>query len=322
MKKISRREFLKTAGSWLAGMILGVYKSKVYASGKYLSQFKKAKDVKAAAKPAAGTGYSLSVITGNDPAQNVRMAVEPLGTMKQFVKPGNIVVVKPNMSWDRTPEQAANTDPGVVKEVVKMCFEAGAKKVKIFDRCCSNDQRAYKNSGVADAAREAGADVFHVDEWNFVNAEFDYKSPLEGWPLYRDAVTADCFINLPVLKHHRLTGLTLSMKNLMGIMGGVRGEVHWNIHEKLVHVTDYISPSLTIIDATRVLMANGPSGGNLEDVKIFNTIIAGIDPVLVDSEAARLVGKDPMSIGYIKEGKKFGLGNIVVEERSVFRKKV
>jgi uncharacterized protein (DUF362 family) len=301
MRTISRREFVKT----VLGIFFGLYSGKLFAAGKY--------PVKPAPKPkpAAASPYPpLALIKGKDHAQVLRKAVETLGGMERFVKKGYIVVVKPNMSWDRTPEQAANTNPLLVKEIVKMCYEAGASKVKVFDRTCANPQRSYRNSGVAQAAREAGADVFHVDDFNFVNAEFDYPSPMQGWPVYRDAVTCDCFINLPVLKHHSLTGLTLSMKNLMGVLGGNRGTIHWNIGVKLAHITDFISPDLTIIDATRVLMRHGPSGGNMEDVKVFDTVIAGTDPVLTDSEAARLVGQDPMHISYIREAHKMGLGKI------------
>jgi uncharacterized protein (DUF362 family) len=252
----------------------------------------------------------------------VENAINALGGMGRFVKKGDIVVVKPNMSWDRTPQQAANTNPDVVSKVIEMCYESGAKKVKVFDRCCSNAERSYKNSGVAEASKKAGAEVFHVDKWNYVDAEFEYSSPMEGWPVYRDAVTADCFINVPVLKHHTLTRLTLSMKNLMGLLGGNRGQIHWKIDTKLAHLTDFISPNLTVMDATRVLINNGPSGGNLEDVRVYDTIIAGVDPVLVDSESARLVDVDPFDIGYIKTAHEMGLGKTTVDAKTILRKNI
>ncbi|MFH1414696.1 MAG: DUF362 domain-containing protein [Elusimicrobiota bacterium] len=269
---------------------------------------------------AGGKKYELSIIKGTDHAAITRQAVSALGGMERFVKKGDTVVVKPNMSWDRRPEQAGNTNPAVAREVVKMCFEAGAKKVKVFDRCCADAESSYKNSGVAEACREAGADVFHTDDWNYVNAKFDYDSPLEGWPVYKDVVKADCFINVPILKHHGYTRLTLSIKNLMGVMGGNRGNVHRDISIKLAHLADFIKPTLNIMDATRVLMRNGPNGGNIEDVKIFNTVMASTDPVLIDSEAARLVGVTPRNIGYIKEAEKIGLGKFSVSPGLIYRK--
>ncbi|MBN2406921.1 MAG: DUF362 domain-containing protein [Elusimicrobia bacterium] len=309
---LTRRQFIKILASAMFGLISG----RLFASGKQPLQAEKAPETSGVPAPV------LSVIQGSDHRAVTRRAVEAVGGMNRFVKKGDTVVVKPNMSWDRTPEQAANTNPVVIEEVIKMCYEAGARKVKVFDRCCANPERSYKNSGVADSARKAGADVFHVDDWNYVEAGFKYDSPLKGWPIYRDAVEADCFINLPVLKHHRLTGLTLSMKNLMGVMGGNRGTVHWDISTKLAHLADYIRPDLNIMDATRVLIDNGPTGGRLEDVKIYNTIIAGTDFVLVDSESARLVGKDPMDIGYIKAAAGAGFGKTGVSPGLVVREKV
>lgn len=314
MKKISRRDFIKI----ITGSILSFYTGKIFAKSNKTS---KSTGTKKSLKQPKNK-YKMSVVTGSDHAKITRMCIEQFGGMERFVKPGSIVVVKPNMSWDRTPEQAANVNPAVASEVVKMCYEAGAKKVKVFDRPCANAQRSYRNSGVAKAARQAGADVFHVEEWNYIKMEFDNDSPLEDWTIYRDAVTADCFINLPVLKHHSLTGLTLCMKNLMGVLGGNRGQFHWNIHKNIAHLTDYVAPDLNIMDATRVLLRHGPSGGNLEDVEEYNTVMCGIDPVLVDSESARLVDRDPMDIGYIKEAHEMGIGKTKVDSKYIIKKKI
>ena len=316
MKRITRRQFIKVGSALIPFLFAKDLFASSRRSGRLLAQ----------AKPgAAGNGVSavsMAVVKGKDHRLLAEEAVNALGGIKKFVKKGDKVVVKPNMAWDRSPEQAGNTNPVIVSALVSMCLDAGAAKVKVFDRCCSDPRRTYKNSGIAAAAKKAGADVFHVDEWNYVKATFDYDSPLEGWPIYRDAVEADCFINVPVLKHHGLTKLTLSMKNLMGVMGDNRGRIHWGIDKKLAHVTDFISPDLTIIDATRVLTRNGPSGGNLEDVKVMDTVIASTDPVLADSEAARIAGRDPMDIGYIKEAHAMGLGKTGVPSSQVFRKDI
>ncbi len=307
---MNRREFIKI----ITGIFLWLLTGRRAFAEKYNIFSKKKKEKKPAVDKSA---IRMSVIKGKNHRDITRKAVDSLGGMKNFVKRGDIVVVKPNMSWDRAPGQAANTNPEVVETVVKMCFEAGAKKVKVFDRPCAHAERSYKNSGVAETAKKAGADVFHLDEWNYMKAKFKYPSPLEKWPIYRDAVNADCFINVPILKHHSITGLTLSMKNLMGVMGGNRGNVHRDIDTKLAHLTDFISPDLTVMDATRVLVKNGPSGGRVKDVKIMDTIIAGIDPVLVDSEAARLMNKAPLEIGYIKKASEMGIGKINIDKRFI-----
>lgn len=252
----------------------------------------------------------LAVSSGMDPYKNTVAAVEALGGMKRFVKKGDVVVVKPNIGWDRSPEQAANTNPEVVGALVEMAYKAGAKRVNVFDVTCNDARRCYENSGIQQAARTKGAQVYFADSWNVVKAHFPYESQMEGWTLLRDAVVCDVLINVPVLKHHGLTGLTLSMKNLMGVCTGVRGLMHIDINTKLVDLTDFLSPELTVIDATRMLVRNGPSGGNLADVKELNKVLASSDPVLADAFACQLAGRDPVSIGYISEAARRGLGNI------------
>ncbi|HPN55335.1 MAG TPA: DUF362 domain-containing protein, partial [Candidatus Omnitrophota bacterium] len=226
----------------------------------------------------------------------------------RFVKKGDVVVVKPNMAWDRTPRQAANTDPMVVAALVELCYKAGAKRVNVFDIPCNEDRPVYEHSGIAAAAKEKGAFVYFADHWNVVKAKFSYNSSMEGWPVLRDAVVCDTFINVPVLKHHGYTKLTLSMKNLMGVCSGKRGLIHLDIGTKLVDMTDFINPDLTVIDATRVLLRNGPSGGNESDVQAFNTVIAATDPTLADVYACSLVKIDPAEIPYLKAAMARGVG--------------
>jgi len=228
-----------------------------------------------------------------------------------------VTATKPNIGWDRSPEQAGNTNPYVVGALVDMCFKAGAKRVNIFDNTCNDSKRCYENSGIEKIAKEKGANVYFVDDWNVVKAKFSYKSPMEGWPIYRDALECDTFINVPVLKHHGLTGLTLSMKNLMGICSGNRGLIHFDIGAKLAHLTDFIKPDLTVIDAYRVLKRNGPTGGDLADVFDMKTIIAGTDPVLCDAYAAKLMDKDPLSISGISQGVKYNIGSADIAKADV-----
>lgn len=265
------------------------------------------------------TPHDLIVAKGDDPAANVRKAIEALGGMQSFVKPGAVVVLKPNMAWDRAPEQAGNTNPAVVAELVALCLAAGAKRVNVFDRSCDAAKRCYDTSGIRAAAEARGAKVYFVDDWNAVSATFDYASPLSGWSVFRDAVECDTFINVPVLKHHELTGVTLSMKNLMGVCLGDRGKIHDNIGRKLADITDFIKPDLTVIDAYRVLTAHGPSGGNLKDVAVRKTLIAGTDPVLADAFAADFFGKRPLDVPYIAEAAARGQGQADLKKASIRR---
>jgi uncharacterized protein (DUF362 family) len=261
--------------------------------------------------------FDLVVSKGDDPYDLTVKAVETLGGMERFVKKDSIVVVKPNIGWDRTPEQAGNTNPFVVAALIDMAYKAGAKKVKVFDVTCNSAQMCYKNSGIEEAAKKSGAEVFYPEEWNVVKAKLPYASPFNGWPVLKDAIECDTFINVPVLKHHGLSRLTISMKNLMGVCEGDRGQMHQNIGPMLADLTDFISPDLTVVDAYRVLTKNGPQGGNLRDVTTLKTVVAGTDPVLIDSYAATLAQVDPMSLPYIKAALDRKLGSADIASASV-----
>lgn len=299
---ISRKKFIKLCGMAFGSLTMNQALFKFAFGEEAASEGRPAKNIKG--------NHDLVVIKGEGPFQMTVKAIEAMGGMERFVKKNSAVLIKPNMAWDRTPEQAANTNPEVVAALTEMCFRAGARRVNIFDRTCNEAQRCYKNSGIANLAKEKGANVYFVDEWNAVKANFKYKSPMQNRLIYRDAIECDTFINVPILKHHGLTGLTLSMKNLMGVCGGNRSTMHLDIGTKLAHLTDFIKPDLTVIDAYRVLKDNGPSGGRLEDVIEMKTLIVGTDPVLCDSYACKLMDKDPLSISYIKEAARQGLGTI------------
>ena len=296
-KRTDRREFISIAGILAAGAMCG-------KPSKLLAQV-------------TNIFPSVAVVKGGMASGLTRRCVELLGGLGRFVKKGNTVVVKPNIGWDRRPEYAANTNPIVVAEVVKMCFEAGAAKVLVFDRSCNNPKLCYLSSGIAQAAENAGASVFHVVDAGFKNYEMPGNLYLTKWPLYSMAMEADCLINVPVAKVHGIAGLTLGMKNLMGIMGGDRGQIHWKIDQYLPELAAFVKPDLTIIDATRILVKNGPQGGNLRDVETINTVIASPDIGSADAYAATLFGMKPADIGSISNSPPYGLGETDVARMSL-----
>ena len=252
----------------------------------------------------------VGVATGTDAARITRNAIGAIGGIGRFVKPGDVVVVKPNMGWDRTPEQAANTNPLVVRATVEEALKAGAKKVKVFDRTCNDERRCYANSGIQAALK--GLDRVEV---RFIENERFKKVLLNGealkeWELYGEALSANVFINVPVAKHHRLTGLTLGLKNIMGMMGGDRGKIHKQIEPALADVNAVLRSHLTVIDATRILTDHGPQGGDLADVKVLNTVIASTDIVAADAYATTLFGMKPADIGVTVAAAKRGLGEM------------
>lgn len=256
------------------------------------------------------TTPDLAVATGGAPGSMVRKTIDLLGGMKNFVSPGDIVVVKPNIGWDRRPEQAATTNPEVVSEVIKMCLEAGAKKVKVFDRSCNAAQRCYESSGIKKAASDAGAEVTYTLDPLFKETRLPQGILLKSWAVYKPAIECDVLINIPIAKHHGLSRLTLGMKNLMGVLGGDRGNIHQSIDEKLADVANFIKPKLTILDAYRILTNNGPTGGNPRDVKLTKTVIAGKNIASVDAYGTTLFGLKPADLSCIVLGNKFGLGEI------------
>jgi len=313
-KKVSRRQFLKIA---VAGAIVSFFQS-------FWLKKAIAKADTSDGRPKKGIkgDYDIVLTEGDNPYNNTVKAIESMGGMARFVKKDSLVVIKPNMAWDRTPQQAGNTDPNVVAALVDLCYKAGAKRVNIFDIPCNDPRSCYERSGIQEAARAKGAQVFFADDWNVLKAHFAYNSPMEGWPILRDAIKCDTFINVPVLKDHGLTGLTISMKNLMGVCAGNRGLIHVNIGRKLADLTDFMSPDLTVVDAHRVLVRNGPSGGNLADVVAHSKLIVATDPTFADAYAAKLVGRDPMSIPNIKNAVERNIGSIDFEKAKILSVKV
>jgi uncharacterized protein (DUF362 family) len=265
-------------------------------------------DLLAGSAEAAGRP-DLVVAHGASPGEIVKAAIDALGGMSAFISRGDVVVIKPNIGWDRTPEQAGNTNPEVVAAVVRLCFEAGAKKVRVFDRPVNDPRRCFVQSGIAPAASALGANVDFVDDRKFKDMDIQGMA-LKSWPLYTELFEADKVINIPIAKHHGSAKLTMSMKNWMGVMGGQRRQIHQKLDESLVDLSMKIRPTLTILDAVRILTANGPQGGSLADVKKLDTVIAGVDQVAIDSFGATLFGMKGSDLGYVRLGHERGLGQM------------
>jgi uncharacterized protein (DUF362 family) len=251
----------------------------------------------------------LAVVTGPIPSRTVAAAISALGGIKRFVGPGHVVVVKPNIGWDRSPEQAADTNPEVVAAIVTLCLEAGARRVKVFDHPVNDPHRCYARSGIAEAAKRAGAEVSYVDPAKFKEMKIPGEA-LKSWPLYTEAIEADRLINVPIAKQHGLSKLTMGLKNWMGVIGGRRSLIHQQIDTALADLAMVFKPHLVILDATRILLRNGPQGGSPADVRATNTIIAGVDQVAVDSYGATLFGLKGRDLGYLRKASERGLGQL------------
>ncbi|MGC1453229.1 MAG: DUF362 domain-containing protein [Candidatus Sulfotelmatobacter sp.] len=256
----------------------------------------------------------MAVITGDDPAQLARQAVEELGGIRRFIARGDVVLVKPNIGWDRTPEQAATTNPDVVAEIIRQCLNAGAKRVIVTDVSCNDPRRCFQRSGIAEAAQRVGAEVLLPDPARFKEVDLQGEI-LRAWPVLDLFLNVDKIINIPIAKHHSLTGTTLGMKNWYGMLGGPRHQLHQKIHESLVDLADFVRPTLTIIDCYRILVRNGPTGGNLQDVLLKKTLVAGTDPVALDAYVAKAYWNLEVSaLPYLRMAANRGLGTYEFEK--------
>ena len=253
----------------------------------------------------------------DEPRALVQKALEDLGGISRFVRPQDVVLIKPNIAWDRTPEQAANTNPELVAEVVRQCRDAGVKRVIVTDVSCNEARRCFHRSGIEAAARAAGAEIILPDPDMFRDVDLGGVM-LKNWPVFTPFLEADKILNLPIAKHHGLCGVTLGMKNWYGVLGGQRSRLHQQIHQSLVDLAGFMLPTLTIMDCYRILLRNGPTGGDLEDVALKKTVIASTDPVALDAYVAKAYWSlDPEHLPYLQFAANRGLGTVEFEKLAI-----
>ena len=256
-----------------------------------------------AAKP------DLVVARGGEPQELVQRALLALGGLQTFVPKGAQVIIKPNICTSyHTYEYAATTNPWVVAALVRAALETGAKSVRVIDDPFGGSaEEAYQRSGIAEQVEAAGGKMILPTRLKYVSTDIPAGLDLKSWEIYQDILEADVLINVPIAKHHGLARLTLGMKNLMGVILD-RPAIHRNFGQRLADLASCIRPTLTVVDAVRILTANGPTGGDLNDVKKLDTLIVSPDFVAADSYAATLFGYQPEEIAYIKSAAAMQLG--------------
>lgn len=263
----------------------------------------------------------LAWIQGESPAQITKEAISSLGGIQRFVSKGDVVIVKPNIGWDRTPKQAACTNPQVVKTLVELSLGAGAKEVKIIDNPCNPAQRTYARSGIAAAAKEAGGKVLFPNPHKLKKISLNGKW-LKEWEVYTDFVEADKIINVPIAKTHSLSRLTMGMKNWLGALGGNRNQLHQKLDQVMIDLAAFFKPCLTVMDGYRILIRNGPQGGRLSDVELFKTVVAGVDYVAVDAAGATFFDIQPQDLPYLQIAHQMGVGEINLEKLKIEKRTV
>lgn len=239
------------------------------------------------------------LVRGSDPVQLIDRATEALGGISRFIARGDKVVIKPNIGWERYPEQAANTNPGLVARMVEQCYMAGAEEVVVTDASCNDPNRSFHKSAIGQHAYNAGARVLLPQRHRFREMHLG-GGILRRWEVYKPFLWADKVINMPIVKHHSLTLVTAGMKNWYGILGGTRNLLHQDIHQSIFDLANFMRPTLTVLDGIRVLVRNGPQGGSFDDVETRNVVIAGTDQVACDALGATLLGREGRELRYLR----------------------
>jgi uncharacterized protein (DUF362 family) len=305
--RLGRRRVLQVAGAVAVAGVLG--------GGGYVAFDRYRRFGRAAAQGIADHRVKLSSSTpkmviarGKSPARNVQAALASMGGMQTFVSSGDVVLVKPNIGWERTPLQAGNTNPEVVAELVRACLAAGAKEVIVTDCPVHDAEKTFKASGIQVAAAKAGARVIlpHQSAYRVVTL----SQALGAWDVLEPFVTADKIINVPIVKHHGAAGVTAGMKNWIGVTTKRRSTFHTRLNATISELAALMRPTLTVLDATRVLLRNGPKGGSLGDVKQMDAIVMSVDPVAADGWAAELLKTPTSQLEYLALAERLKLGQI------------
>ncbi len=305
---MGRRELLRRWGpAVLVGAVLG--------GGGALLSGRRGRHRPPAAEPGSvppdwridpGSGGRIAVASGMGPAANLGRCLAALGGIEQFINSGERVLLKPNCAWDRTPSQAANTDPELVAEMARLCRAAGAASVMVADNSCHDPQRALARSGIGPAALSVGARVGHQNTLGRVN--FDLGPVLGTWQVLRPLAEVERVINMPVVKHHSLATATVGMKNWLGILVGPRATLHQRLPQATAELGRALRPTLTVVDATRILTGGGPTGGSLALVRPSDQVAVSTDPVAADAWGASLLDLEPFQLPHLSIGEGFGLG--------------
>jgi uncharacterized protein (DUF362 family) len=309
---MKRRDFLKTAA--LAG-VASTFSLKPFGAW--------------AVEIEEGTP-DLTAIMGGSPQAMLKKAMETFGGMEKFVHKGQTIVVKPNIGWDKTPELAANTNPDLVGAIVKMCYEAGAKEVQVFDHTCNEWQNCYKNSGIRAAVEAAGGKMLPAnDEKYYKNVDLPTGTRLKHTKIHEAILQCDAWINVPVLKNHGGAKLTCAMKNLMGI---VWNRQFFHSHDLQQCIADSCTysrmPALNIVDAYRAMKSNGPQGRSENDVVTLKSLLVSPDIVAVDAAALALFNQipsvklDESEVGHIAIAHNLNLGNKNLDKIKIKRIKM
>ena len=323
---MDRRDFLKTLAA--AGALVTVKSSGMM-------------DVMASTVPSTGAAAAadnadLAAVMNGEPAAMLEAAMKELGGIGRFIKKGDKIVIKPNIGWDRTPELAGNTNPDLIVALIKMCQDAGAAEIKVFDHTCDNWTRCYDHSGIEAAVKKAGATMVYAHEQSsYERVDIPKGVSLKNAQVHKAIIECDKWINVPVLKNHGGALMTCAMKNHMGCAMKNHMGIVWDrrafhsrgLHQCIADICTYKPAVLHIVDAYRTVATNGPQGRSASDVVLTKALFASPDIVAVDTAAGKFFTGINKSIKFeniehIPDGQKLGLGTMDLESINVKRIKL
>jgi uncharacterized protein (DUF362 family) len=302
MNRLTRRQFFKLAAAGLALFGPGCASKPGESAGRRQSP-----------APTDDQVY-LAVARGGDPAAITTRAIAALGGIERFVKSGDDVIIKPNICVDyHPPEFAATTNPTVVGTLVALCRGAGARRVRVMDTPFGGTpESAYAVTGIGDEVGAAGGEMEVMSPVKFAKFAIPEGQDITTWDVYRDVIEADVLINVPIAKHHSLARLSLGGKNLLGVITRPN-QMHRNLDQRTADLVSLVHPTLTVVDAVRILVAHGPTGGSLNDVQQADTVIVSHDIVAADAYVATLFGLSGADVGYIQAAAEMGLGTMALD---------
>jgi len=319
---MDRREFLKrvgAAGLCVAGSVLGaawLYDPRGGADYFRNEEAKKTALLKSYRVERGPGAVTMSVVRGKDPEKMVRAGLDAMGGISSFVQKGDVVLIKPNVAFDRAPALGATTSPEVLRAVVLTCREAGARRVIVADNPINQPEGCFFKSGIQQAATDAGADVMLPKPNAFSLVKINGEV-LKTWSaFYQPLDEATKVIGIAPCKDHNLCSASMTMKNWYGLLGGRRNQFHQQIHAVIADFARMIQPTFVVLDATRVLMQNGPTGGKLSDVQEADMLVIGTDMVAVDTFGYTLFGRDPQKLEYVYRAEARGLGSTKWKEQN------
>lgn len=310
---MKRRDFLKT--SVVAGAALSI-------------DFKGLQAALSTNTMAVELAPEMVAVMGGEPEAMLDKALETLGGIDKYIKKGQKVVIKPNIGWDRTPELAGNTNPELIKALVKKCLAAGAEKVTVFDHTCDNWQKCYESSGIAAAVKEAGGIIMPAnDEKYFKEVAIPNGVKVKSAKIHEALIEADAWINVPVLKNHGGAKLSCAMKNYMGIVWDRRFFHQNDLQQCIADICTWQKkPVLNIVDAYRMMHQNGPQGKSAADVATLKSMIVSPNIVAIDTAALALFNQvkklDMEAVGHIGKGEELKLGTTDLKKVNIKRIKI